>query len=95
MYTTGELITISLAQGFNVEETNSEGWRILVLWMCVPALIGGLLGVFKLKETARFVLEYDYRQALQIIKAMFKTNHGEEFEPTNDEKNSLKEWSSI
>jgi len=67
----------------------------MILWMCVPAVIGGLIAIFKLKETPRFLLEFDYKEAIGVFKCMFKTNHNQELELSVTEKKKIKEWSAI
>jgi len=51
----------------NTTGDNSEGWRYLLIWTAVPALISTLFGLCFLKETPRFALNESYEKGLEVL----------------------------
>lgn len=45
LFTLGEIIAVIIAATLKVEEVNSENWRVLLIWVSIPALIAYFVGM--------------------------------------------------
>lgn len=54
-----------------------KSWRLFSFFMSLPLGIGAVMLCF-LKETPKFLVHIgEYEQAMDVLRAMFKTNYGE------------------
>jgi len=88
-FTIGEIIAIFLAAALKVEETGSEKWRGLLIWVSIPALVSLILGYKYLEESPRYCLTKDANEGLRVLNLMHKINKKVELPLSDDEKEQL------
>jgi len=94
LFTVGELMGWVVAY-FTLSSYATGDWRILLMWVTIPALVSFVAGLFLLDESPRFLLFDDFEKGVELLNKMYKTNHNnEEKNMTQEEKDELQHYIS-
>lgn len=92
LFSIGEILAIFMAWTLKVDEPGSENWRTFLAWSAFPALCGGLIGFRVLKESPRYMLMKNKEKGIEILKHMYKKNHGKSLDVSQKEHHGIDEW---
>jgi MFS family permease len=90
-FTAGELLGLLVAY-FTLSSYATGDWRIMCMWVTIPAFVAFVGGLFFLKESPRFTIFRDFSAGVEILQDMYVSNTGQADFMSEEEMSELRHY---